>query len=110
MWERLDIVRDSPDVRRLVVAIGAVLGVLLGSLHWLGFVVGGALVALAQPTIRRGLLAGLLFGVGAWLLFVVWLTVLGVVGLYAGMGQLVALSAVIPVACGLLGSLARAIV
>lgn len=108
--ERLDIVRRDPEVRRLVVGVGALLGFLLAALHWLGFVLGGALVAIAQPTVRGGLLAGLAFGVLSWLVFVAWLTFLGVGFVYVGIGELVALSAAIPVVGGLLGSLVRGIV
>lgn len=107
--ERLEVVRRDPEIRRLVVGVGALLGFLLAALHWLGFVLGGALVALAQPTIRRGLLAGLAFGALSWLVFVAWLTFLGAGFVYAGMGELVALSAAIPVVGGLLGSLVRGI-
>lgn len=110
LGERLELVRRDTDVRRLAMGIGALVGLLLASLHWLGFVVGGALVALAQPTLFRGLLAGLAFGVVAWLVFVAWLTLLGATGVYVGMGELLALSAAVPVVGGLLGSLVRGIV
>jgi hypothetical protein len=108
--ERLELVRRDTDVRRLAMGIGALAGLLLASVHWLGFVVGGALVALTQPTLGRGLLSGLAFGVLAWLVFVAWLAILGSVGVYAGMGELLALSVAIPVLGGLLGGLARGIV
>ena len=108
--ERLELVRRDTDVRRLAMGVGALVGLLLASLHWLGFVVGGALVAIAQPTLGRGLLAGLAFGVLAWLVFVIWLALLGSVGVYAEMGELLALSAAIPPLGGLLGGLARGLV
>lgn len=58
--------------RRLAVTILAVvLGVVFASVHWFGLVLGGALVALPQRSLGRGLLAGFLFGGVVLTVFVV---------------------------------------
>jgi hypothetical protein len=104
---RLDAVRASPRERWLVTVGGALVAFAVVTVHWLGFVLGGALVALAQPSLRRGVLAGLIFGVGAWLAFVGWLAFTGDLARYLGMGQVLGVSTAIPLAGSLLGSLAR---
>ena len=107
---RIDTLRRDARRRRLLVVFGALAGLLLSSVHWLGFVAGGALVSLPQPSLRRGLLAGLAFGLLAWLCFLGWLALQGALGTYPTLGQLFALSAAIPILCGPLGSLARGVV
>jgi len=104
---QLDTLRAN-DTRRRLATLGAVaVGLAVVWLHWLGFVLGGGLVALAQPSIRRGLLAGLGFGVVCWLAFAVWISLTGNFALFLGMEQVFAVTSVIPLAGGLLGSLAR---
>lgn len=107
--KRLDDARVDPAIRRRATVAAAVIGLITVWFHWIGFVLGGALVALVQPSIRRGLLAGLGFGVLSWIAFAVWLATMGDLTLYLGMGQVVAVSAVIPPVGGLLGSLARGV-
>jgi hypothetical protein len=106
---RLDDLRADPTRRRLATAGAVVLGLAAVWLHWSGFVLGGALVALVQPSVRRGVLAGLGFGVLSWLAFAAWLAVTGDLTLYLGMGQVFAVSTAIPLVGSLLGSLARGI-
>lgn len=103
-------VRRNPGQRRLVLLVGVVVGLALAQLHWLGLVVGGALVALPQPSLRRGVAAGFGFGVLAWVLFLVGLWFAGVAGLYPEMGQVAVVVGAIAVVCGLLGGLARGVV
>jgi hypothetical protein len=106
---QLDDLRTDATRRRLA-TLGAVgLGLAAVWLHWLGFVLGGALVALAQPSILRGVLAGVGFGICSWLVFAGWLALAGNLGLYFEMGQLLAVSTAIPIAGSLLGSLARGV-
>lgn len=107
--ERLDDLRAAPTRRRLATAGAIVVGLAVVWVHWLGFVVGGALVALLQPSLRRGLLAGLGFGLLAWLVFAGWLATTGDLSLYLGMGRVFALSAAIPFVGSLLGALARGV-
>ncbi|WP_299268896.1 hypothetical protein [Halorientalis sp.] len=105
----LDALRTAPRRRRLATAGAIVAGLTVVLFHWLGFVLGGALVALAQPSLRRGLAAGLAFGVLAWLAFTLWLALMGDLALYVGMGQVLAVSTVLPLAGSLLGALARGV-
>lgn len=106
---RLDALRATPSQRWLVTLGGALVAFAVVTVHWLGFVIGGALVALAQPSLRRGLLAGLGFGVVAWLAFAGWLAFTGDLARYLGMGQVLAVSTAIPLLGALLGSLARGV-
>lgn len=105
-------IRTNSRRRWSVVVLGVLAGMLLAQFHWLGFVVGGALVALPQPSLGRGLVAGFGFGVVAWCWFVATIALQGqtVLAVYTGMGEVFALSVAIPVVGGLLGSLARGVV
>lgn len=105
----LDALRENRVRRR--VATGGAIVVGLGAvwIHWIGFVLGGALVSLPQSSIRRGLLAGLGFGVFSWISFVAWLATAGNETLYFGMGQVLAISTVIALLGSLLGALVRGI-
>lgn len=107
--ERLAAVRTDPSQQRWLVAVGALVGLSFATIHWVGFVVGGALVALPQSSVRRGLLAGFAFGVFAWLVFLGWLALNGTLGTYPTLGELMALSTAIPILGGLLGGLARGV-
>jgi len=104
---RLDALRADRRRRLAAAVAGAAVGLAVAWLHWLGFVLGGALVALAQPSFRRGVLAGLAFGLVAWLAFLAWLASLGALALYPETGQVLAVSTAVPFAGGALGSLAR---
>jgi hypothetical protein len=104
----LDGVRDRGPRRWGVALAGAVIGVTLATTHWLGFLVGGALVAVPQRTIPRGVVAGTGFGVVVWSVFLVTLALEGTAAAYVGMGQVFYLSVAIPVVAAFLGSLVRA--
>ncbi|QLG50791.1 hypothetical protein [Natrinema halophilum] len=103
----LDETRADDRRRRLSIAGGIVAGLAFAWVHWVGFVAGGAIVSLVQPSIRRGLLAGLAFGLLSVVTFAVWLASAGVLGTYLEMGQVVVVSVVIPPGGALLGSLVR---
>lgn len=106
----LDRLRDSPRRRAVVTVVGIVVGLVAALVHWLGFVIGGALVALPQVSIRRGLAAGLGFGVFAWFVFLTSLGTAGALDTYVQMGPIIAISTVTPILGGLLGSLLRGVV
>ncbi|WP_136716991.1 hypothetical protein [Halorientalis salina] len=106
---RLEGLRADRFRRRLATAGAVVVGLATVWLHWAGLVVGGALVAFVQPTVRRGLVAGVGFGVLAWLAFAGWLASAGSLDLYLGMGQVFAVSTAITLAGSLLGALARGV-
>lgn len=105
--ERLAALRATPSRRRVFVAAGVVLGLVAAQVHWLGLVVGGAFVALPQPSFARGIAAGVGFGMLAWVVFLAGLWWVGVAGLYPAMGQVAAVAVGISLACGLLGGLVR---
>jgi hypothetical protein len=89
----------------MVVAI--VVGLVAAWVHWAGLFVGGALVGLAAATRGRALLAGFGFGVLVVAIFVVTLFVGGDLSQYLAMGQIVAVSLVIPPVVGAFAALAR---
>ena len=87
-----------------------IVGLAAAWVHWYGFVLGGALAGLVSKNLRRGLLAGLGFGLLAWVVFAALLASHGVLAAYLGMVQVTALSVAIPIVGGLLGSLVRGVV
>ncbi|NHN48995.1 hypothetical protein G9464_15535 [Halostella sp. JP-L12] len=105
--DRLAAVRSDPRKRAGAIAVGAVLGLALAQVHWVGFVLGGALVGLASRDLPRALVAGLAFGVVAVLAFAALLAARGALGGYLSAGQLLYVSVAIPLLGGTLGSLAR---
>ncbi len=108
--EQLTALRSNSSRRRLVTLAGVVVGLLAAQGHWLGLVVGAAVVSLPQPSFERGVAAGVGLGVLAWIAFLVSLWSAGVAGMYPEMGQVATVVAGISVACGLLGGLARGVV
>ncbi len=54
--------REDPSYRWLGTFVGASLGLWLAWVHWIGLVVGAALVAVPRRSLPRGLLAGCCFG------------------------------------------------
>lgn len=58
----LERVRTEPRPHAAAVAVAVVLGLVLSWLHWMGLVLGGALVGLLAPTLRRAVLGGVAFG------------------------------------------------
>lgn len=62
-----------------------------------------------QPSFRRGLLAGLGFGIVCVLAFALWLGRAGTLLLFLDMGLVRVVTVAVPLVGGLLGSLARGI-
>ncbi|WP_227376474.1 hypothetical protein [Haladaptatus halobius] len=93
-----------------LVGLGALLGLTLAWLHWLGLLVGGALVSLPTANRKRRVLAGLGFGALALLVFAGLLALRAALVPAVEMGQITALTAAIPLAAGAIGGLARALV
>jgi hypothetical protein len=102
--------RANERRRRLVILGVALIGLALGTLHWLGLVLGGALVALPAPSIRRGLANGIGLGVLGLLLFAALLVLEGALGPVLATGMVGGLAVAIGLAAPLLGSLVRAAV
>ena len=103
-------VRTDRRARWAALLAGIALDLALAQVHWLGFVLGGALVGLVSKTAARAVLAGLAFGLLAWVAFVALLAANGALVEYAAMGRLLSLSLGIPVAGAVLGSLVRGVV
>lgn len=103
-------IRADRPRRWTVTIVAASLGLLAASLHWIGFVVGGALVALPQRSLPRGVAVALAFGAVAWLLFAVTLALAGSFDTYLTLGQVLGVSVAIPLLGGALGGVARGIV
>ena len=59
----LERVRTEPRLYAAGLAVMIVIGLAVSTLHWLGLVVGGALVGIVSATLPRAVGAGLLFGV-----------------------------------------------
>ena len=103
-------VRANRRPRWYALAAAAVVGLAAAWIHWYGFVLGSALVGLVSKEVKRGLLAGVGFGLLAWIVFAGLLASNGALGAYLRMGQIFGLSAAIPVVGGVLGSLIRGVV
>ncbi|WP_254273870.1 hypothetical protein [Haloarcula marina] len=106
----LSAVQRSPRQRWAATLGAALLGLGLGSLHWFGFVVGGALVGLCQPSLRSAVATGLGFGVIAVAVFLGRLALAGSLSGALGMGPVVAIAVVTPLVAGPLGALVRGVV
>jgi hypothetical protein len=106
---RLGTVRGRDRLRWALTAAAVLVGVALVTVHWLGLVLGGALVGVLQRGLGRAILAGLAFGVVALLAFLILAARLEP-------GELLALRPVVYVTVGaglglpLLGSLVRGVV
>jgi hypothetical protein len=108
--DRLDALRGDLRVRAVAVVAGVIVAVGLGTVHWIGFVIGGAIAGLGQRDFSRGVGAGLLVGALAWLVFAVLLAVNGALDAALGMGRILYVSVAIPLVGGVLGGLVRGIV
>ena len=98
--------RDSR--RRLLATGGAlVVGVVLATVHWAGLLVGGALVGLSQPTLRRALAAGLGFGVVVLGVTAVRLALAGTLEEVLATWPVVGVGVAIALVAGPVGALAR---
>jgi hypothetical protein len=81
--------------------------VVLGTFHWAGLLVGGALVGLCQPTLRRALVAGLGFGVVVLAVVTLRLALAGTLGEVLGTWPLVGIGIAVALVAGPVGALAR---
>lgn len=103
-------VRADGRARFAAVLAGVALGLAVAWVHWSGLVLGGALVGLVSKNVKRGLLAGLAFGLFAWAVFAALIGSNGGLMAYLEMGRITAVSVAIPVVGSLLGSLVRGVV
>lgn len=107
---RLATVRDEPRYRYLVMALGGILGLALATVHWLGIVLGGAVVGLAATRFRYALGAGVVYGLVVGAAFAAWLALGGALGGALDTGAVFGIGVGIAVVGATLGSLARGIV
>jgi hypothetical protein len=110
MTERLSALRADLRIRAVAIVVGVVVAVGLGTFHWVGFVIGGAIAGLGQRDLLRGTGAGLLVGALAWLVFAALLAVNGTLDAALGMGRILFVSVAIPLVAGALGGLIRGII
>ena len=102
--------RDHRRSRLAATALAVVLGLALALFHWVGLVLAGALVALPQRSLRRGVAAGAGVGVLVVAGFLTSFALAGTLGPALAMGQPTALALGIGLVLPLLGSLARGVV
>ncbi len=101
--------RENDRRRLLAVGVAVVVGLALAWGHWLGLLVGGALVSLPTKNWKRGILAGLGFGVLVVVAFGGLLAFYGSFVPVLEMGQITLLAVAIPLVAGGIGGLARAL-
>lgn len=94
----------------LAVLVAAALGLALATVHPVGFAVGGALVGVLAYNLKRALMAGLGFGLLSLAVFGAVLFANGALDPALATGQMVYVTAAIPLAASVLGSLARGLV
>ena len=106
--ESLDLARTRRQPHAVALAGATALGLVLAWVHWLGLVLGGALVALVAPSIRRGVAYALAFGV---LVLVAFAVAIGDAALLVPeMRPIVYVTVGAAIGLPLFGSLARGIV
>jgi hypothetical protein len=110
--DAFDELRADRHARWGATLAGVVVGLGLAWFHWLGLIVGAALVALPRTTIPRGVAAGIGFGVVAVAanLAVLASTGTAAVGTATAMTQVFGLSVGLGLATGLVGGLVRGVV
>lgn len=103
-------IRTEPRAHWVALVVAIALGLAAASVHWLGLVVGGALVGLVTTGLKRALLAGFGFGVVAVLVWLGSLLIAGSLGDVLAMGLFAWLGVGIGIAAPVLGSLLRGVV
>jgi len=106
--DALDQARTQRQPHAVALAGAAALGLLVAWLYWLGLVLGGALVALVAPSLRRGVAYAL--GFGALVLVAFAISIGDSVLLVPEMRPIVYVTVASAVGLPLLGSLARGVV
>lgn len=103
-------IRETRTHRWTGILLGMFVGVVLASVHWGGFLVGGALVGMVSRDLPRAIVAGVGFGLvslGVWIAFL-WRA--GAIDAAFGMGQFSLIAVGIPLGLSILGSLVRGVV
>lgn len=98
------------DRQRAAVAAAAVaVSLAVAWVHWLGLLLGGVALGLVAESWKRALAAGAGFGSLAWLAFLAVLWDAGRLAAYWDAGLLLYASVGIPIALGVVGSLAHGV-
>jgi len=106
----LDDLRGDRRQRLAVTTVAVVVGFGLATLHWAGLLIAGALVALPQRSLPRGLVAGICVGVLVVVGFLARLALAGTLNPVLGMGQPSLLALAIGLLLPAFGSLVRGVV
>jgi len=104
---RLFALQRDPRRRGVATAGALLLGVVLGTFHWAGLLVGGALVGLCQPTLRRALATGLGYGVLVVAVVSLRLALAGTLDEVLGTWPLLGVGVAVALVAGPVGALAR---
>lgn len=107
---RLYAVQRDSRTRRALTAAGLAAGLVLATVHWGGLLAGGAFVGLAQPTLKRGVLAGLGFGVAALVVAALRFALAGTLAGVVGTWPLVAVGVAVALVAGPLGASVRGLI
>lgn len=102
-------IRETTRLRRVTTLIALLLGLGVATMHWLGLVGGGMLVALPAKSPRQGLLNGIVFGVLAVVGFLAGPLLAGTLAKVLGTGLPAVLAVVSPLVLALLGALCRTV-
>lgn len=104
--------RSNRVPRLAFTVLGTVVGLALVWVHWLGLVMGAALVAFPRRSLIRGILAGVGFGILVTVIHVGSLAVVGQAAFATSlkMGEILMLSLAIPLIAGSVGGLFRGLV
>lgn len=108
--ERLADVRTDERLRYGAMAGGVVVGLAVAWFHWMGVFLGGALVALPTRSLRRGVAAGVGFGVLVLVAHLATLARAGVLDPAVGAGLPFYVSLGVGLVFALVGSLVRGVV
>lgn len=108
--DALTVVRQQPRYHWTAVLFAVGLGLAFATVHWVGLVVGGALVGLVSSDLLRAVLAGFGFGLLAVTLWVGLLWWAGSLGAMLAMGEIALVSVAIGLGGPVVGSLVRGVV
>lgn len=95
-----------PENRATRFGLVILVGLLASTVHWVGILLGGALVGLLAPSLQRGVLYGAGFGLVVWLVFAVQLVTAGILPTLDAL-QIYGVSFGIPVVLGGIGGTSR---
>lgn len=108
--ETLVELRSDHHARVSAIGFGILVGALLGSVHWFGIFVGGAVAGVGQRSLFRGIGAGAVTGLGIWLVFLATLQLDAALLPALRSMPIIAVSLAIAVGYGAFGGVLRGVV